>query len=182
MNEVEHAGWEYKERNKHEETQFLFIHRLLCGRHFRAVLCNGICGRSKLRQNDKFRDACAYLRRHCAARYRCRHYFKATLIKVLFETDYSSSVSLVSLEKCAESLDRMSAVLSFVLPDSSVSSSAPSLMSFSHMLQAFSGSMSEYSTFSKPSPYLSSIIAGTYMLRRITSAQGASPPHGTKVL
>lgn len=22
MNEVEHAGWEYKERNKHEETQF----------------------------------------------------------------------------------------------------------------------------------------------------------------
>ena len=25
-------------------------------------------------------------------------------------------------------------------------------------------------------------IAGTYMLRRITSAQGASPPHGTKVL
>ena len=45
---------------------------------------------------------------------------KATLIKVLFETDYSSSVSLVSLEKCAESLDRMSAVLSFVLSDSSV--------------------------------------------------------------
>ena len=127
MNEVEHAGWESKERNKHEETQFLFIHWLLCGRHFRAVLCNGICGRSKLRQNDKFRDACAYLRRHCAARYRCRHYFKATLIKVLFETDYSSSVSLVSLEKCAESLDRMSAVLSFVLSDSSVSSSALSL-------------------------------------------------------
>ena len=58
----------------------------------------------------------------------------------------------------------MSAVLSFVLPDSSVSSSALSLRSFSHMLQAFSGSMSEYSTFSKPSPYLSSIIAGTYML------------------
>lgn len=42
MNEVERAGWEHKERNKHEETQFLFIHRLLCGRHFRAVLCNGI--------------------------------------------------------------------------------------------------------------------------------------------
>ena len=30
MNEVEHAGWEHKERNKHEETQFLFIHRPLC--------------------------------------------------------------------------------------------------------------------------------------------------------
>lgn len=135
-----------RETNMNKRNFFSFI-GCLCGRHFRAVLCNGICGRSKLRQNDKFRDACAYLRRHCAARYRCRHYFKATLIKVLFETDYSSSVSLVSLEKCAESLDRMSAVLSFVLPDSSVSSSAPSLRSFSHMLQAFSGSMSEYSTF-----------------------------------
>ena len=38
-------------------------------------------GEAFFRQNDKFRDACAYLRRHCAARYRCRHYFKATLFR-----------------------------------------------------------------------------------------------------
>lgn len=38
MNEVEHAGWEHKERNKHEETQFLFIHR-----RFAAVISALCC-------------------------------------------------------------------------------------------------------------------------------------------